>query len=83
MKQKRLDRPSVYLVIFWNADGSEEIKREVYPMHLFSLKDVTEKLKGQEYKCDIYESRYYKRRSQYITNGRVYVWNGLNWVISL
>lgn len=81
MKQKRLNKPSVYLVIFWNADGSKEIKREVYPMHIFTLEDVAEKLKGREMECDIYETRYYKKRSQYITNGKTFVWDGSNWVV--
>lgn len=81
MKQRRLNNPSVYLVIFWNADGSEEIKREVYPMHIFTLENVVEKLKGREMECDIYETRYYKKRSEYITNGKTFVWDGINWVV--
>lgn len=81
VKQKRLDRPSVYCVIFWNADGTKEVKREVYPMHIFTLKDVVEKLKGREAECDIYESRYFKQHGQYIANGRTFVWNGYIWVV--
>lgn len=83
MKEKYIEKPTTYLVMFWNADGSECIKKEVYPMHLFSLEDVIEKLKGKESECDIYESRYHKKRNTYITNGKTIIWNGCNWVIQM
>ena len=83
MKEKYLKRPTTYLVKFWNEDGSEIVKEEVYSMHVFSLAEVTSKLKGKESECDIYESRYYKKRNQYITNGKTIIWNGYNWITQM
>lgn len=83
MKEKYLKRPTTYLVKFWNADGSECIKEESYPMHIFSLEDVISKLKGKESVCDIYESRYYKKRGAYITNGRTIIWDGCDWATQM
>ena len=83
MKAKYLSKPTTYLVTLWNEDGSELIKEEVYPMHIFSLEDVISKLKGKENECDIYESRYHKKRGKYITNGRTIIWNGCVWVTQM
>lgn len=83
MKEKYLKRPTTYVVQFWNTDGSEIIKEEVYPMHIFSLEDVISKLKGKESECDIYESRYYKKRNKYLINGRIIIWDGYNWVTQM
>ena len=83
MKEKYLTRPTTYLVKFWNENGSECVKEEAYPMHIFSLKEVIEELKGKENYCDIYESRYHKKRSRYITNGRTIIWDGCDWVIQM
>lgn len=83
MKDKYLKRPTTYLVKFWNADGSECIKEEAYPMHIFSLEEVISKLKGKESECDIYESRYHRKRSRYITNGRTIIWDGWQWAIQM
>lgn len=83
MKQKRLDKPSVYLVIFWSDDGLGQLRREVYPMHLFTLEQVTEKLKGREMECDIYESRYNIDLGEYITVGRTLIWTGAAWIVQL
>ena len=81
MIPSKLFKPTTYLVVFWNEYGSEKTKVEMYPMHLYSLEEVTSKLKGKESNCDIYECRYWKDRAQYITVGKTIIWNGCNWVI--
>lgn len=83
MKAKYLSKPTTYIVKFWNEDGSELIKEEVYPMHVFSLTDVIAKLKGREKECDIYECRYHKKLSRYVTNGRTIIWDGCIWAIQM
>ena len=83
MKAKYLAKPTTYLVKFWNENGSECIKEELYPMHIFSLTEVIEKLKGKESSCDIYESRYHKERGSYITNGKTIIWDGCQWVTQM
>lgn len=52
-------------------------------MHIFSLEEVISKLKGKENECDIYESRYYKKRNTYITNGKTIIWDGWQWSIQM
>ena len=81
MSDKKKYRPTTYLVIFWNETGSKEIKREVYPIHLYTLDDVFKLLKGKETICDIYEVRYWKRRNYYVTVGETFVWDGCKWVV--
>ena len=83
MKEKHLKKPTTYVVRFWNEDGTECIKQEMYPMHIFSLNDVISKLKGKETQCDIYESRYDKGRGLYVTNGRTIIWDDCDWVIQM
>lgn len=67
-------KATTYVVIFWDDTNSEILKEEAYPMHIYSFEDVVLKLKGQENKCDIYEGRFYKRRSKYITVGKTFIW---------
>lgn len=76
-------KPTTYIVLFWNEDGSEKIKEEVYPMHLYSLDDVIERLKGREEMCDIYEGRYQKDRRKYITTGKTYIWDACGWILQM
>lgn len=75
--------PTSYIVMFWNKDGSEKIGEEIYPMHLYSLEDVIEELKGREETCDIYEGRYWKNRGRYITTGNTYFWDGCGWELQM
>lgn len=81
MKEKYLSRPTTYVVRFWDEDGAECIKEEIYPMHLYSLSEVIFLLKGRESNCDIYESRYEKNLEKYITNGVTIVYVGYVWVM--
>lgn len=76
-------RPTSYIVMFWNEDGTEKIKEEIYPMHLYSLDDVIAFLKGKETTCDIYEGRYWKDRGKYITTGNAYVWDACGWALQM
>ncbi len=75
-------KPTSYIVMFWNKDGSEKIKEEIYPMHKYSFDDVAELLNGKENICDIYEGRFLKNRGRYITTGNTYIWDiyGCGWV---
>ena len=82
MKGKKF-RPTSYIVMFWNEDGTEKIKEEIYPMHLYSLDDVIALLKGKEVTCDIYEGRYWKNRGKYITTGNTYVWDACGWTLQM
>lgn len=52
-------------------------------MHLYSLEDVIEELKGREETCDIYEGRYWKERGKYITTGNTYIWDACGWVLQM
>lgn len=81
MSDKKKCKPTTYLVIFWNKTGSKEIKREIFPMHLYTFDDVIESLKGKEEISDIYEVRYWKRRNYYVTVGKTFVWDGCKWVV--
>ena len=49
-------------------------------MHLYSLDDVFEKLKGREEDCDIYEGRYHKKTGKYVATALTYIWDGFKWV---
>lgn len=80
MSEKKKHKPTTYLVIFWNKTGSKEVKREVYPMHLYTFDGVAELLKRKETICDIYESRYLKQRGSYVTVGKTFSWDGYKWV---
>lgn len=73
-------KPTSYVVKFWNPEGTVQTKEEVYPMHLYSLNEVIELLKGKECECDIYESRYWKRAEEYVTVGKTFVWNSYDWI---
>ena len=77
-------RPTSYIVMFWNEDGTEKIKEEIYPMHLYTIDDVIELLKGKEETCDIYEGRYLKERGKYITTGNTYIWDACcGWALQM
>lgn len=76
-------KPTSYIAIFWNGDGTEKVKEEIYPMHQYSLNEVIELLKGKEATCDIYEGRYWKEREEYITVGRSYIWDAYGWALQM
>ena len=76
-------RPTSYIVMFWNEDGTEKIKEEIYPMYLYTLDDVIDLLKGKEEICDIYEGRYLKGRGKYITTGNTYIWDACGWALQM
>ena len=82
MNKKLLTKATTFVVKFWDENG-KCIKELAFPKYKFSLNDVTSYLKGKEDTCDIYECRYDKNRSQYITNGRTIVWNGDAWVTQM
>lgn len=74
-------RPTSYIVLYWNEDGTKKLKEEVYPMHKYSFDNVIKLLKGMEDLCDIYEGRYRKERGRYITTGKTYIWDSNKWVV--
>lgn len=79
-------RPTSYIVMFWNEDGSEKIKEEIYPMHLYSFDDVITLLQGKEDTCDIYEGRYFKNKDgsgKYTVTGKTYIWDSFKWVLQM
>lgn len=79
MTNEKFRKPTTYIVMFWNETG-KFVNQEIYQMHLYSLDDVFEKLKGREEECDIYEGRYHKKRGKYITTALTYIWDGSKWV---
>ena len=83
MRTKDLNRPTTFLVKFWNKDGSKCVKEQAYPMYKFSLEDVMSELKGKESECDIYESRYHKESNRYVTNGRTIIWDDFQWIVQM
>lgn len=82
MNDKKL-RPTSYIVLFWNEDGTKMLREEVYPMHKYSFDDVTDKVSGIEETCDIYEGRYLKERGRYITTGKTYIWESGQWKVQM
>ena len=80
MKNKYIHRPTTFLVLEWNEEGSKLLNQEAYPIHLYSFDDVIKSLEGKEDRCDIYESRFSKKRNKYITVGNTYEWDGYKWV---
>ena len=81
MKNKNF-RPTTYIVMFWNEDGSEKIGEEIYPMYLYSLDDVIKKLKGREAIC-VFTRVYWKNIGKYITTGNTYIWDACGWALQL
>ena len=82
MNNKKI-RPTSYIVMFWNKDGTKKIKEEIYPMYKFTLDDVIVLLKGKEETCDIYEGRFWKNRGRYITTRNTYIWDGYGWKLQM
>ena len=82
-KCDKMHKPTTYEVIFWNKTGTEAIKKEYYPMYLYSFDDVIDILKGKECCCDIYESRYWKHIGRYVTVGKTFIWDGFTWTEQL
>lgn len=76
----KLHKPTTYIVKIWD-ENDNYIKEETYPMHLYSLENVFEILKGKEERCDIYEGRYLKKRGKYVTTALTYFWDKCQWAI--
>ena len=67
MSTEKRHKPTTYVAIFWDEETETKIiGKEFYPMYLYSLNDVFEKVKGREKSCCIYESRYLKDWEKYV-----------------
>lgn len=80
MTNNKFKRPTSYIACFWDEDGGIIVEQKIYPMHLYSLDDIFENLKGRERECDIYEGRYSKKRGKYVTTALTYIWDGCQWI---